>query len=282
MSPFRSALAAATILTAIGGVAIAQTPPAPPSAPPMQVLPTYDAAQLPAFKGKVAQYTLTPRGDVDGLILDDGTQVQIPPPFSTQVVYAIKPGDAVTVHGLKARALPLVQALSVTNDASHVTVTLSGFGSPGHGMRERWQPMEDTGKVKAQLHGPRGEINGVLLEDGTVVHMPPPAFDKNAAELAVGQSVYVSGGGMSLPYGKVIGARMLGTTKADAKDVGGWPGMHGWMHGMMRGWMGHDGGPEGMRHEGMEHGGRGGPDGMMRHGPGPAPAGDAPPAPAPK
>jgi hypothetical protein len=264
MSPFRSTLVAATMLSAIGGVAIAQTAPPPP--PPSTVLPTYDAAQLPAIKGKVAQYTLTPRGDVDGLILDDGTQVQIPPPFSTQIVFAIHPGDAVTVHGLKARALPLVQAMSVTNDASNVTVTLSGFGGPGmgpHGMHGREQTLEDTGKIKAQLHGPRGEMNGVLLEDGTVVHLPPPAAERLAATLAVGQTIYASGDGAALPYGRVIGARMLGATRADAKEVGGpRPGMHGWMHGWMHG-MGH-GGPG---HEAP------GPHGGM--------PGDAPPPPPP-
>jgi hypothetical protein len=33
-----------------------------------------DPDQFPAVHGKVAQYSLTPRGEVDGLILDDGTQ----------------------------------------------------------------------------------------------------------------------------------------------------------------------------------------------------------------
>jgi hypothetical protein len=262
MSPFRTSLIAATALSVAvavaAGAAIAQTPPPPPATP---VLPTYDAAQLPAVKGKVAQYTLTPRGDVDGLILDDGTQVQIPPPFSTQIVFAIKPGDAVTIHGLKARAVPMVQAMSVTNDASNVTVTLSGFGGPGMGPhgRGRGQTIEDSGRVKAQLHGPRGELNGALLEDGTVVHLPPPEAERLAATLAVGQTIYASGYGVALPYGRVIGARMIGATKADAKEIAG-PrpgGMHGWLHG----WMGGHG-PEGA---GPHHG----------------PHGDAPPPPPP-
>jgi hypothetical protein len=256
MSPLRSALIGATILAAAGGVAYAQSAPPPPT----PVMPVYDPAQLPAIQGKVAQYTLTPRGDVDGLILDDGTQVQIPPPYSTQIVYAIHPGDSVTIHGLKARAVPLVMAVSVTNDASHVTVTLSGFDGPprdmGRGMGPgrgpggmrggRGATIEDTGKVKEQLHGPRGELNGVLLDDGTVVHLPPPEAERMAAALAVGQPIYASGWGASLPYGRVIAARMLGTTQADAKEIGGpRPGMHGWMHGWMHGGEHHGPGPHG-------------------------------------
>lgn len=39
----------------------------------------WDSSQLPATNGTVRQYTLTPRGDVDGLILTDGTEVKVPP-----------------------------------------------------------------------------------------------------------------------------------------------------------------------------------------------------------
>ena len=42
--------------------------------------PFYDPAQLPSFDGKVQQFTLTPRGEIDGLILSDGTEVKTPPP----------------------------------------------------------------------------------------------------------------------------------------------------------------------------------------------------------
>src|SRR5947209_3987681 len=77
--------------------------------------PMWDSAQLPETKGTVKQYTLTPRGDVDGLILNDGTEIKLPPHLTAQIVFAVKPGDAVSVRGLRARALPLVDAASVTN-----------------------------------------------------------------------------------------------------------------------------------------------------------------------
>jgi hypothetical protein len=54
--------------------------------------------------------TLTPRGDVDGLILTDGTQVTVPPLLTGQVVFAIRPGDAVSIRGLRARAIVLIDA----------------------------------------------------------------------------------------------------------------------------------------------------------------------------
>src|SRR5215831_16225424 len=88
--------------------------------------PLWDPAQLPETRGTVKQYTLTPRGDVDGLILQDGTEVKLPPHLTAQVVFSIRPGDNVSIRGLKARALPLVDAASVTNVATGATVTDSG------------------------------------------------------------------------------------------------------------------------------------------------------------
>jgi hypothetical protein len=78
----------------------------------------WDSTQLPETKGIVKQYTLTPRGDVDGLILNDGTEVTLPLHLTSQIVFAVRPGDAVTIRGLKARALPLIEAASVTNFAT--------------------------------------------------------------------------------------------------------------------------------------------------------------------
>lgn len=166
----------------------------------------FDPNQFPAIQGKVAEYSLTPRGDVDGLILADGTEVHLPPHLGTQLVYAVKPGDAVTVRGLRAKAIPMVQAMSIKNDATGSTVTDTGPAGP----REAQQPLTAQGRVKAQLHGPRGELNGALLEDGTIVRLPPPEAQRLASELAPGASLTVWGDGFSGTLGRVIEARSIG------------------------------------------------------------------------
>jgi len=180
---------------------------------------TYDPSQLPAIKGKVAQYTLTPRGDVDGLVLDNGTEVHFPPHLSTQLVYAVRPGDAVTIHGLKAQALPMVQAMSITSDASGQTITDTGppAGGPGRrGPDAGGQPLQVQGQVKEQLHGPRGDLNGVLLQDGTIVRLPPPEAQRLAAQLAPGQQIYAQGHGTVSPLGKVVAAQSIGPNQSQA------------------------------------------------------------------
>ena len=198
-------LLAATLLVGGLGAAVAQN------------ATTYDAAQLPAIQGKVAEYSLTPRGDVDGLILADGTEVHLPPHLGTQLVFAVKPGDDVTIRGLKARAIPMVQAMSVKNDATGTTVTDNGAGPPGQpGPRGGQQALTDTGRIKTQLHGPRGDLNGALLEDGTIVRLPPPEATRLATLLTAGASVTVQGQGIDGPLGRVIEARSIG---ADAEHL---------------------------------------------------------------
>ena len=121
-------------MLALSAGALAQISPQPPAnQPPMAAgpAPVYDPQQLPVQRGQLQQFTLTPRGDIDGLILTDGTEVDTPARLSTQIAYAIRPGDMVTIHGLHAAALPLVQAVSVTDDATGRTVVDNGPPGPG-------------------------------------------------------------------------------------------------------------------------------------------------------
>jgi hypothetical protein len=222
MSSLKSILLAGSLLIGLGGVAGAQ------------MASTYDPAQLPEIKGKVAQYTLTPRGDVDGLILNDGTEVHFPPNASTELVFAVHPGDVVTIHGLKAKAVAMVAAASITNDGTGTTVTAQ-FGRGMH--RDSEQSMQASGTVKLVLHGPRGDANGALLNDGTEVRMPPHEADKLGDALAAGKPLFVKGNGISSPLGKVILARQVGPDESHLTEVAapwahGGPWMHeGWMHG---------------------------------------------------
>ena len=168
------------------------------------------------IKGTVARYTLTPRGDVDGLILADGTEVHFPPHLSTQLVYAVKPGDAVTMRGLKALGVPLVAAVSITNDGSRQSVIDNGpgFGRGPKGPREAVQPTSVQGRVQRALHGPRGEVNGAMLDDGTILRLPPPEAERFAALLAPGQTIAAQGDGLVTPMGRVVEVQAIGPSPA--------------------------------------------------------------------
>jgi hypothetical protein len=186
----------------------------------------YDPQQLPAQRGQVLQFSLTPRGDIDGLILTDGTEVKTPPHLSSQIAYAIRPGDTVTIHGLHAAVLPLVQAVSVTDQATGRTVVDNGPPGPGRGPapppRLEMTPSEGRplpgltevqGSVRMPLHGPQGDVNGALLNDGTILRLPPPEAYRFAGLLEPGRSVVAEGTELATALGKVLDARRIGASR---------------------------------------------------------------------
>jgi hypothetical protein len=202
----RTLLLAASLLTAAAGAVVAQQ------------VATYDPAQLPAIHGTVAQYSLTPRGDVDGLILNDGTQVHLPPHLGPQLVAAAKPGGAVTVRGLKSQNLPVVQAYSVTDDASGVAVVDAGPGAAPPAPRGT-EAMHVAGTVREALYGPRGDLNGALLDDGTQIHLPPPEAARLSGELQPGRTLAADGFGVTNSYGRSLEARRIGPSAADLAEI---------------------------------------------------------------
>jgi hypothetical protein len=231
-STLRMYLIGGTAIAACGlaGLAWAQpatAPPPPPAVaapiPPPGGFP-YAIQQLPQFKGTVAHYTLTPRGDVDGLLLSDGTEVHFPPHMSAQLVYVIKPGDAVTVRGLKAFSLPVIDALAISNDTSGQTVVDRGPDRGPRAMAWADQLTSAQGRVQAVLHGRRGEVNGAILEDGTILRLPPPEAQRFATLLTPGQSINAQGNGLITPLGRVIDVQTIGqagTQYSVLRDRGG-------------------------------------------------------------
>jgi hypothetical protein len=177
----------------------------------------WDSTQLPETRGTVKQYTLTPRGDVDGLILNDGTEVELPPHLTSQIVFAVRPGDAVAIRGLKARALPLIEAASVTNLVSGATVVDNGPpGGPGRLTAEQ----TISARVTATLHGRRGEANGALLDGGTVLRLPPPEAERVQALLQPGAMVAVRGSTLATALGTVIDVAAIGSTPEQLTELG--------------------------------------------------------------
>jgi len=176
--------------------------------------PMWDPAQLPETRGTVKQYTLTPRGDVDGLILNDGTEVKVPPHLTGQIVFAVRPNDEVSIRGLRARAIRLIDAASITNVATGKTVVDNG---PDRGSTEQTV----SGKIASTLHGKRGEVNGALLEDGVQLRLPPHEAERLAAMLNAGQSLTVRGSVMDTALGKVVDVRAIGSSSDQMTELAG-------------------------------------------------------------
>jgi hypothetical protein len=218
MTRFKTVLLGSAVAAGLAATAFAQTPPAQvPTSAPMHgpkghmgaPFGNIDPAQLPETKGKVAQYLIGPRGDVDGVLLEDGTEIHLPPHLATALVFAARPGDLVSVRGLKARNAAMVMAVTLTNVATGTTA--GGQAEP--------QARTLTGRIKAVLHSPRGDVDGAVLDDGTILRMPPPEAARLAALIGPGQTVTAQGEGSAGPLGAVVMVRQIGRTPDSLTEV---------------------------------------------------------------
>ena len=210
---------AALLPLGAAGTAYAQvpSPPAPPGA---------------NLNGTVRMFTLTPRGDVDGVILDNGTEVHTPPHLSPLMTAAVRPGDQVRVQGWSSATPGVVAATAVTDTRDGQNVVDQGPPPPGT-MPPPPPPGVPTpgvqsgsaqGQVQQVLHGPTGDVNGALLTDGTQLRMPPPAAYQVAAMLQPGQTVAAQGYVLSTPYGRVMDVQALGPSLDRLVQVAPAPG----------------------------------------------------------
>ena len=206
-------------------------PPGDPAAAGARAA-AYDPQQFPSIRGEVERMSLTARGDIDGVILKDGTEVQTAPNLSTQMAFAIKPGDRVTIHGLRAAALPLVRAVSITDDVSHRTVSDSDVVASIDSAAERPAPprgaslpapgagSETSGRVRMALHGPQGEVNGVLLESGVILRFPPGQTVQLNSLVQPTQSLVAEGVTVTNALGTVVDVRQMGPSRDRLVAVG--------------------------------------------------------------
>jgi len=63
------------------------------------------------------------------------------------------------------------------------------------------------------LHGPQGDVNGALLEDGTVLRLPPPDAYRLATLLQPGQTLVAEGTGLATAIGKVFEVQQIGASR---------------------------------------------------------------------
>jgi hypothetical protein len=192
-----------------------------------------DPDYLPETKGTFERFLVNPRGEADGMILTDGTEVHFPPHLSPQMQAAIRPGETfkVSVRGVRPRNSELIAAVAI--DLPDGTRVLDqgpdevGHDGPakgrgGHGKHDptcKQSPMQASGIVRCVLHGPKGEARGVLLEDGKLIRFPHHAAPRFAKLLAPGKNVAARGEGLTSTLATVIDAKEFGASLQDLHRI---------------------------------------------------------------
>jgi hypothetical protein len=190
--------------------------PAPPPIPggqrPVPPAPPDHSTQATSVRGTVSQYMMNPDGLVDGILLSDGTIVRFAPHMSQQLVQTVKPQDAVNVDGF-IEYQGTIHATTITNSASLQAVVdtpPSPQNPPPAPGQEVRQPMSVTGTIKVLTHAGRGEIDGAVLDNGTIVHFPPPVGTQYTNLFQVGAPLAAAGFGTSNTYGRSLEATSIG------------------------------------------------------------------------
>jgi hypothetical protein len=156
-------------------------------------------------QGTVRQFTSAPKGEVDGLVLDDGTVVHWPPHLERKFTAILAKGDRVRATG-RMETGPAgdthFEVQAITNLRTNASAEV-GEGPPPpppgpKGPRPAPAPNERDartvrGTVQRFTTAPRGEVDGLVLDDATVVHWPPHLQDRFKAILDKGDRVRVTG-----------------------------------------------------------------------------------------
>lgn len=217
-----SLLAALAAATLAGQPLLAQPPAASPPPPSRQTRepipppppPSNGAAQQ--IDGTIAQYLLNPNGEADGLLLMDGTQIKFPPHMSADLVRTVKPNDSIAARGNREQS-QVFHAFTITNTATNASVVEarpSEFARrlPPELRGVNLKPMEAGGNIKAVLHAPRGEVEGAVLADGTVIRIQPEAGAQFANLFVKGAAVSVKGYGTTNALGRALLVTEIGAS----------------------------------------------------------------------
>jgi hypothetical protein len=177
---------------------------------------------LPKVKGTIERFLLNPHGEIDGFVMNGETQapvlVHTPPHMAAELTRYVKSGDMVAVRGVRPRNSDLIAAVAVAiaNGAS-----IMDRGPD----REREHPSLDKKKMSAEgfvrlsLFGPKGELRGALLADGTVIRIGPKEAERVAKLLQPSAKIAVSGDGIETKHGRVVHVKEIGTRSDDLRPI---------------------------------------------------------------
>ena len=155
-------------------------------------------------------------------------QLNFPPQEASKLADAVAVGDQITAEGRpeRAKADHAVCRLEKLTTAKGTEIAIEGpprpRGREGAGPADRGPYGERTpvktesliGIVKYLNHGPRGEVDGAVLESGDFLHIGPREAEE--AKLEVGKEISVEGQSLKMPDGHTM---IEHPTKINGKEV---------------------------------------------------------------
>ena len=154
-----------------------------------------------------------------------GVRADPPGTESVETVAAMKTSlqtkDLVIVDGFSENQ-GTIHATTITNPASQQTVvdTPPSPQNPPPGPRQEMrEPISATGTIKVLTHAARGEMDGAVLDNGTIVHFPPPVGAQYSNLFQVGAPLAAAGFGTINTYGRSLEATSIGPSADHMQTV---------------------------------------------------------------
>jgi hypothetical protein len=200
---FSNVIAGLALATLASTIVLAQ--PSPPQPPPPRAVSGPNSSR----DGTIQRVLASPRGDVDGLLLSDGTVVRFPP-HAVVDAKQLRPGVAVHADGAGvagADGQTLFDA-RVTVGGAIVADANRPPPAPGAAPEPALASMTVRGRVIRVLASPEGVADAVILDDGTDVHASlGDSFAR--AGVAKGVELTATGLGGVYPAGRSLDAETL-------------------------------------------------------------------------
>ena len=163
-------------------------------------------------RGTVNRFTTAPKGEVDGLILDNDTVIHWPPHLESRFTAIAKKGDRIEVTGWKKtnpEGVEQVEVKTLTNlrtKASRENDDASPPKGPKgkKGRRDFGVAKTVRGTVRQFTTAPKGEVDGLTLDDGTVIHWPPHLESRFTVIVKKGDRVEAVGRMETKPMGETV------------------------------------------------------------------------------
>jgi hypothetical protein len=181
-----------------------------------------DPESLPEIAGTVERFIINTHGEVDGFVILDpaGTPILVhtPPHMGDELTSEVKIGAKVGVRGVRPRGAHLIAAVAVTAENARQVIDRGPEHDRKHPKRDHCK-MEAKGRVRLSLFGPKGDLRGALLADGTILRVGPKEGKEVAGLLAPDATVAATGEGIETKHGRAIEVKALGSDLDSLRPV---------------------------------------------------------------
>jgi hypothetical protein len=162
--------------------------------------------KMKSFEGTITQLSLSPHGDPEGVVLDSGAFVKVPP-HSLLAKEAFRLGLRISEEGeeISSELNPVFHHAKLKaegktlSDDSLDKKAKEDLKEKHHEENKRREkapgkPVSYMGRLVAVDTKPKGEVDRLIFEDGTSVHIPKE-IELWASDLKLGEEIKVKGEG---------------------------------------------------------------------------------------